>query len=213
MTKPLAPIRVPWASKGLSSAKVRTEHLPDGRLRFSIEHDVLKGVTPAMLVWWFNNMDGTCSVDGVDHPRYRVWHPRDHHSLTYLRAASDGRKFGPGALIRIREFFGADPRCAIDVVDVVDHLDERGFVHRNERFGQTAARMDYTMRPVANGTQYDDVMTVGIEGAKIFNRLVRPLIKSDSVLSRWPLHNIEEVGHFEHFLPQLYRAAERLGVA
>jgi hypothetical protein len=33
--------------------------LDDGRLELSIRHDILKGVTPAMVDWWFRNIEGT----------------------------------------------------------------------------------------------------------------------------------------------------------
>src|SRR5689334_16762534 len=106
MSKPLPPISVPWTMKTLASAATQIERLPDARVKLSITHAILKGVTPKMLVWWFNNMDGTYVLGGHEHPRYRVWHPRDHVALTYLKPAFDGAKFGRGAKIRIQEFFG-----------------------------------------------------------------------------------------------------------
>ena len=36
----------------VSSATAGWETLPDGRTKLWVKHEVLKGVTPAMLVWW-----------------------------------------------------------------------------------------------------------------------------------------------------------------
>src|SRR5688572_14059768 len=97
--KPLPPIEVPWTMKPLESAQTRVEQLPNGRTKFWIRHDIIASVTPAMLVWWLNNMNGTVRIGGQDIPRYRAWHPRDHFALTYVRPGKDGRNFSAGAKV------------------------------------------------------------------------------------------------------------------
>ena len=47
--KPLPPRPINWEMKPLSSAETGVKTLADGRLELTIRHDVLKGVTPAML--------------------------------------------------------------------------------------------------------------------------------------------------------------------
>lgn len=194
--------------KSLSSAETKVERLDDGRLRFSIRHEVLAGVVPAMLVWWFNNMDGTFRIGDVDVPRYRVWHPRDHVALTYLRPGLDGRKFSTGARIHIQEFFGADPRYRIDVVDDVGFLDETGFNHSLSVAGRRVASMDYTFTPVAGGTRYENSLTVGIDRPALLrplmNQAIRPWLFPEHMGRAWLRHNVEEVGNFQFFLPALY---------
>jgi len=208
--QPPLPIAVPWEMKSLSSAKTKVERLADGRLRFSIRHEVLAGVIPAMLVWWFNNMDGTLRIGDVDVPRYRVWHPRDHVALTYLRPGLDGRKFSTGARIRIQEFFGADPRHRVDIVDDVGFLDETGFNHSFSVAGHRVASMDYTFTPVAGGTRYENSATVGIDRPALLrvlvNHAIRPWLFPEQMGRAWLKHNVEEVGNFQFFLPALYAA-------
>jgi hypothetical protein len=219
-TPPL-PIAVPWTMKSLGSAETNVERLADGRLRFSVRHEVLAGVTPAMLVWWFNNMDGTLRIGDVDVPRYRAWHPRDHVALTYLQPGLDGRKFSAGARIRIQEFFGADPRYRVDVVDDVGFLDETGFNHSFSVAGRRVASMDYTFVPVTGGTRYENSLTVGIDGPAWLRRFVndalRPWLFPESMGRAWLKHNVEEVGNFQFFLPGLYakdtRPRARAGVS
>jgi hypothetical protein len=209
--KPLEPIRVPWKMKPLSSAETGVERLDDGRLQFSIRHEVLTGVTPAMLVWWFNNMDGTMRIGDIDVPRYRVWHPLDHVALTYIRPGRDGRKFSSGAKIRIQEIFHRNPRYQIDVIDEVSFLDETGFGHFHTIGGIVVARMDYRFTPVARGTLYENSLIVGTERPfvrTLVNRMLRPVAFAEDKGRAWLTHNVEEVGNFQFFLPDLFANAQ-----
>lgn len=210
-TTPLPPLEVPWEMKPLSSAETKVERLDDGRLRFSIRHEVVAGVTPAMLVWWLNNMEGTWRVGERDLPRYRLWHPRDHVALTYVRPGTDGAKFSAGARVRIQECFGANPDYAVDVVDEVVFLDETGFRHTHTRAGVRVASMDYTFTRVESGTRYDNSLTVGIEKPaplRLLNGALKALVFSEAMGRAWLRHNVEEVGNLQFFLPALY-ASER----
>lgn len=66
--------------------------------------------------------------------------------------------------------------------------------------------MDYAFRETAEGTIYHNSLTVGARG--VIGRLVNPLIRRFSFDETrghaWIKHNIEEVGNFESFLPELY---------
>ena len=60
-----------------------------GRLTVRIEHDTIRGVTPAMLRWWFENLgrSTTWDGDGFTGPEvsfYHLWHHRDHIAVTPL---------------------------------------------------------------------------------------------------------------------------------
>src|SRR5262245_16731016 len=68
----LPPRRVPWVMKPLSSAKTEETVHPDGRVRLYIEHELLRDVTPPMLVWWWRNISGDMELDGRTYPRYLV---------------------------------------------------------------------------------------------------------------------------------------------
>lgn len=202
------PLTVPWSMKPLSSARTEVVEHRDGRVSYSIEHDVLRGVTPAMLVWWLNHMDGTVEVGGAQVPRYRAWHPRDHVALTYQRAATDGRRFGPGAQVRIQEFFNRRPEFAVDVVSTVLFLDESGFAHEDRVLGEPIGGIRYRFTAVPGGTRYEDTLTVGAARAPLrwINRPLQRLLFPREQGLAWLTHNVEEVGNLEHFLPALYRA-------
>jgi hypothetical protein len=206
--QPLEPIDVPWTMKPLESARTSVERVDHGRMRFSIQHELIRGVTPAMLVWWLDNMVGDVEIGGRVIPRYRAWHPRDHVKLTYVRPADDGRNFGPGAQVRIQEFFGADPRYPVDVVATVAFLDETGFEHAEWVGGQRVAHALYSFVGTPEGTLYENSLTVGLETAglgDVFNRaVVQPWLFPEEMGRAWLRHNVEEVGNFEFFLPALY---------
>ena len=171
-----------------------------------IRHDVIHGVTPQMLVWWFNNMDGTIEIEGKPYPRYRVWHPRDHVQHQYVRVPAGG--VGPGAVFRIHEVLGRNPAWTVDVHTDILQLDESGFRHRPRVAGLHPVAMDYSFRRVAGGTLYENSLEVGFHGApRWLNRLIVARKFDQAHGKAWLLHNVEEVGNFEFFLPQLYASA------
>jgi hypothetical protein len=203
---PAEPATVPWPLKPLGSASCGAEQLPDGRISYWIHHETVRGVTPQMLVWWFSNLEGDIEVNGKTINRYRAWHPYDHVHASYAKRRTDG-SVGPGASIRLVEFLGANQRYKVDTVTDIEKLDEEGFIHNPRLHGISGlVRMEYTFKRVANGTQYDNRLIIG--GCTGWRRAVSPLMQRfgfDSARGlAWLRHNIEEVGLFEHFLPELY---------
>lgn len=87
------PLDISWTCKPVESARWGLQLLDDGCVHCWIEHEVIRGVTPKMLVWWFKHLEGDLVYDGRRLPRYRVWHPRDHVSIAYSR-----RNLGYGTL-------------------------------------------------------------------------------------------------------------------
>lgn len=203
--KPPDPLDIAWICKPVESARSGIEILADGRMRCWIEHEVIRGVTPAMLVWWFKHLEGDMHYGGKRLSRYRVWHPRDHLAIEYASRNPDGT-VGVGSVIHLTEMLGANPEYLVDVHSEITKLDEQGFAHRPRLHGFRLAAMDYEFKAVAAGTLYKNSLTVGTE--RFFGLAVNPLIRSlafDEARGRaWIKHNIEEVGNFEAFLPQLH---------
>lgn len=205
---PPEPFALPWTLRSLSSAEFGVDTLADGRTRYWIRHQVLRGVTPRMLAWWFANLEGTVEIEGVKVNRYRAWHPADHVHASYARRLSDG-SIGPGAVLRLREMLGGNPRFTVNVCSVIEKLDEEGFIHNPIFHGIGGlVRMEYRFRRVPEGTAYENCLVFGARGA--LGRMVHPLMERIAfppLKGRfWLRHNVEEVGAFEHFLPQLYRS-------
>jgi len=201
------PVPLPWGLKPLGSARYGADTLADGRSRFWIRHEVVKGVTPRMLAWWFANLEGDVVVQGRRINRYRLWHPYDHVHASYAKRRADG-SIGPGAVIRLKEILGGNPHFVVDVTTEIEKLDEEGYIHNPVLHGiRGLARMEYTFRRVAGGTLYENCLLFGPRGA--VGRALRPLIEQVAFPpgkgEAWLRHNIEEVGMFENFLPDLYR--------
>ena len=67
-----APLEFGWQMKPLESAKTTLQYLPDGRLELTISHDLLKGITPHMLYWWFTHIAGDMTYQGKRYSR-QTW--------------------------------------------------------------------------------------------------------------------------------------------
>lgn len=207
-TRPPAPVTVPWGLKPLGSARCGIQRLADGRMSYWIRHDVVRGVTPRMLAWWFANLEGDVVIAGQRVNRYRAWHPYDHVHASYARRLPDGR-IGPGAAIHLREYLGANARYEVHTVTDIEKLDEEGYIHNPRVHGiRGLVRMEYRFTRVADGTLYENRLLVG--GTTGWRRWVTPLVQrlafDEARGMAWLRHNVEEVGAFEHFLPELYRS-------
>jgi DAPG hydrolase PhiG domain len=198
------PLSLPWELKPVSSARAGSETLADGRTRLWVKHEVLKGVTPAMLVWWFAHLEGDVEIDGRALDRYRVWHPFDHVSWRYVRRAPDG-SIGPGAQMALCEVLARDPRYTIDVVSTIEKLDEEGFIHKVVVRGFELARMEHTFRETSDGVLDENCLIVpGSRRLAFLSKLLVPRRFPEPKGRAWLKHNIEETGALENFLPELY---------
>ncbi len=199
------PLYIRWICKSVDSAVRSISVLDDGRLHIAISHEVIRGVTPEMLLWWFRNLEGNMYYDGRIFPRYRVWHPRDHISISYKKRAIGGG-IGDGAVLHIREAFDRKLEFLVDVKSVIRKLDIGGFEHRPSWHGLPIVVMAYKFSLGSTGTEYKNSLTIGFSGryTRSINWLVRKLIFSEQRAQAWLKHNIEEVGNFESFLPDLY---------
>ena len=198
----LAPLRE------LDESRVTIQEFSHHRLRLTIDHEPLRGVTPEMLLWWFRNIGGTMTYAGATHPRYRVWHPLDHIHWELERSAPDGA-VGEGARFRIVEMMGRDERFPIDTVDRVEKLDLTGIRLVLRIAGAQFFQLEHTWSRAEGATHYTSVMDVGGRSAlgRPIDAFLRRRVFVPGMERAWLRHNVEEVGYLEHFLPDLYRAA------
>lgn len=70
----------PWPYRMLSTAMLTGPSASSAGVTYAaVEHQVLNGVTPAMMVWWFTQNLETVTTykgDGKNHTLYLQWHPR-----------------------------------------------------------------------------------------------------------------------------------------
>ncbi|MBO0930260.1 DAPG hydrolase family protein [Fibrella aquatilis] len=200
------PLPIQWAMKPLTSARTAFRILPFGSYELTIEHDLIRGVTPAMLLWWFRHIGGTMTYQGDAYPRYRVWHPLDHVCWSMTNPGPDGTA-QVGSRFRIVEAFGRNTAHYVDSVETVVKLDVEGIRLVRQEVGQEVFSLQHWFEAAPGGTLYRSRMQVGAEsafGKYVLNPLLHRFLFSRDMGHAWLKHNIEEVGNFEHFLPQLY---------
>jgi DAPG hydrolase PhiG domain len=190
--------------KELSTATTGYEELPDGRVELTIEHELIRGVTPSMLVWWFRSFPvGRLDYKGELVSLYRIWHPRDHIRLDMLRRARDGSPgVSTGAKIAICERIGAKPSR---VVARVARMDETGLHLVIRRWLLKVADLRHTFEETPEGTRYRSRLVLGSTlpvAGKLLNVVARK--RAAKTGKAWLKHNVEEVGNFQFFLPKLY---------
>ena len=206
------PLPVLYPLRTVDESRVAVHELPHHRLRLTIDHEPLTGLTPEMLLWWFRNIGGTMPYAGRDVPRYRVWHPLDHVAWALARPAPGGGA-AEGARFHIVENFGGDPAMHVDTVDRVEKLDRTGIRLVLRIAGVPFFQLEHTWSAGRGRVHYVSVLDLGGRSALStpVNRYLRALVFRPGMERAWLRHNVEEVGLFEQFLPSLY--AEHPSVA
>lgn len=204
------------AFKPVSSAKwVDVENLRSGAIRVRIEHDTIRGVTPEMMRWWFENLASSTTWNGIDFTgpeisHYHLWHHRDHIAVTPLTEGDGGRinnGFTLGATSRIDEQFN-DHHERIHATVVTTRLDDEEFTFEIRRFGQTAGHIVHRYRPEQDGLAFYAETVIGFgTGLRRLGNAIRPLVYSTRTAENWIRHNIEETGRSEDVIPPLHRRA------
>lgn len=192
--------------KSVASARTSRAVLPTGQLLLTIEHEMIRGVSPQMLRWWLENLSRTMVYRGTTYPRYLLWHPQDHIRLEVAaRSASGGT--GQGAYWRIVEAFAANPDYYVDSTVYVEKLDDEGISLVRRHRGVEFVRLEHRFAAASQGASYRSRMIVGPASGMVrgfFNNFVRPRVFSDGMATAWLTHNVEEVSMLEHILPSLY---------
>jgi hypothetical protein len=200
------PRRLPWPLKPLDSAQTSLDYDACGRMVMRIRHDLLRGITPAMIDWWFRNIGGDMDVDGVPMNRYLVWHPFDHIHWELASPGPDGGA-SAGCQFRIVEAFGRNDDFRIDVTETVTRLDATGLTLAGHRAGVEVTRLNHDFIGTDGGTLYVSMLRIGIGVpglCKVVNPLIHRAVFPEAKGRAWLKHNVEEVGLLEHMLPGLW---------
>lgn len=206
---PIPPPRpVVHPMRTLDTAVTTIRELPGHRRRMTIDHQPLRGVTPVMLLWWFQNIGGTMQYAGTETPHYLVWHPIDHIRWELARPAPGGGA-AEGARFRIVEAFQGRPEFYVDTVDRVEKLDATGIRLVRRFAGIQVMALSHTWSLGSDGTHYVSVLEIGAVGAPLIpvNWYLNHRVFPEGMAAAWLLHNVQEVGLLEHFLPAAHLAA------
>ena len=206
------PRTVLWPLKTLESAETSITVLKNGQLEMTITHEVLHGVSPEMLLWWYLHIEGTMTYAGKTYPRYLVWHPLDHIDIRVNRYPANGK----GALVGITEAFGRNPDYLVHIDGVEQFLfDTTGVGIKKRVLGMQLFHLINKFVAVDGGTQVHTRCVVGTPsffGRLGINRLIRNRLFPRKKPHAWLKHNVEEVGNLENFLPALYAVNTHAGL-
>ena len=175
-------------------------------MEYRIEHELIEGVTPEMLVWWFRVFPfARLEWKGELVSMYRIWHPRDHVRVAVLRRPIDRAPgVSRGAKVLIQERIGTK---VTSTRARVKKMDESGLHLRVRRFFFRVADLEHTFTPTPQGTLYSSRLVVGSTLpliGRVINALARKRLFPPEVGNAWLRHNVEEVGNFQFFLPRIY---------
>jgi hypothetical protein len=204
------PRNLPWPLKPVGSAETSLSYDEFGRMVMHIRHDLLRGITPEMVAWWFGNIAGDMEVEGAQLNKYLVWHPLDHIHWQLAQPGPDGRA-SAGARFRIVEAFGRNPDFYIDITDTVTRLDVTGITLVGYKLGLQISHLNHDFVAIDSGTQYVSTLTIGTNLrwlTTVINPLIRNAIFTEAMGYAWLRHNVEEVGLLEHIIPRIYTGRE-----
>ena len=205
-----SPRKLPWPLKPVESGRTSLSYDEHGRMVMRIHHDLLKGVSPEMVAWWFGNIGGDMDVEGVRLNRYLVWHPLDHIHWQLAHPGPDGRA-SVGAKFRIVEAFGRTPDFYIDVIDTVTRPDRTGITLASYKFGLQISCLNHDFIAADGDTQYVSTLTIGTDLRWLsvgLNPLLHRAFFTEEMGHAWLRHNVEEVGLLEHIIPRIYLRGE-----
>lgn len=194
--------------RDLGSATTAIEELPNHRRRVTIDHQPLRGVTPEMVLWWFQNIGGSMEYDGEQLDNYLAWHPVDHIRWE-LAAPSPQGGAREGARFHIVEAFGADPNYYLDTTERVEKLDATGIRLARRFAGVKVMELSHTWSRCGEDTHYVSVLEIGAlsRAFSLVNRYLNRRRFPRHMAEAWRVHNIEEVGLLEHLLPVAHPSA------
>jgi hypothetical protein len=197
------PLRHPLRSAETAHTSVRA--LDRHRRRVTIDHQPLRGVTPEMLLWWFQNIGGAMTYGDDVVPNYLAWHPVDHIRWELARPAPAGGA-REGARFRIVEAFQGRPEFYVDTTETVEKLDATGIRLVRRFAGVPVLQLSHTWSSCEGHTHYVSVLEVGALARLLtpVNRFLTERRFPMAMTQAWVVHNIEEVGLLEHLLPTAY---------
>jgi hypothetical protein len=175
--------------KKASPQVVYKELLKGKTLNLIMEHE-LRGVTPEMIDWWWDNMDNDT---------YKLWNPQDHIALEWqvppshvghvgaIHMACEGISDVPAHILRIR---WEDPSAAL-ISNIYSHVNVGSVL---------AAGTDNI--PLGSAVHEYEKTSYGTRMRSTFTL---PAVVPQRFLESLRQHNIAEMGRFPEFLPQLYK--------
>jgi hypothetical protein len=193
------------------TARTSVQTLPGHRVRITIDHQPLAGITPPMLLWWFRHIGDVITYAGEEMSGYLAWHPLDHIRWELARPAPGGGA-DEGARFRIVEAFGRREEFSVDSIETVEKLDDTGIRLVRRLLGVPVFQLEHTWSAGAEGTHYVSVMDLGARSPLLapVNRYLTTRVFPEAMAHAWIVHNIEEVGVLVHLVPEAMRQVDHV---
>ena len=201
-----APRDLPWTLPDYRQATTSWEVAEDGRIHTHVEHFFLRGITPEMVLWFYQHLPiSTVELNGVTIPLYHIFHPTEHGRISVIEEAPDGTPgMVAGAMIMREEWFGEyDSRGAARIVE----FSPDGFLAIPEVAGLVIGEVRHRLRGETGGTAYEVDTIIGSELpilGSLLNLYLRNAVFHAAMIEQWRRHQVEEVASLQFFLPQLY---------
>jgi len=150
-----------------------------------IDHE-LKDIVPEMIDWWWDNINNS--------ERYKLWHPDDHISFKWEKSPEDGHV---GAIQRVIEIVQVptllrirweDPD-SIPIKASYNHVLAGSVLDSNDN---PLSYILHEYESIDNKTRFRTTFRLPAKTPRSFLKALRK-------------HNIEEIGEFSNFLPELYK--------
>ena len=201
-----APRDLPWVLPDYRNAHTQWEVGDDGRIHALVEHFFLKGISPAMVAWFYQQLPvSTVELNGTNYPFYHIFHPTGHGRIKVVEAAPDGSPgMAKGSMIMREEWFGPyDSRGTARMVEFSDD----GMLAIPKAAGIEIGEVRHIYQAVKGGTAYKVEAIIGSDLPVIgplLNWYIRSQVFHPAMMELWQQHQIEEVASLQFFLADLY---------
>lgn len=200
------PRSLPWTLPDYRQANTRWEIDDKGRIHNQVEHFFLKGITPEMIAWFYQQLPiSTVELNGITYPLYHIFHPTEHGRIRVLKAAPSGKPgMTQGAVIMREEWFGPyDSKGSA----LMTEFSNRGMVAVPSVAGIEIGRVEHIYQQQEDGTHYRVDAIIGAHHpllGKLINIYIREKVFHPKLMAEWQRHQVEEVSSLQFYLPQLY---------
>lgn len=201
-----APRDLPWVLPDYRTAHTQWEVGDDGRIYAEVEHFFLRGISPAMVAWFYQQLPiSTVEFNGTVYPLYHIFHPVGHGRIRVVEAAPDGSPgMAQGATIMREEWFG--PYDSTGTARLVEFSND-GMLAVPTAAGLNIGQVQHSYRAENGGTSYKVKAVIGSDLpliGPILNWFIRTQVFHPAMMELWQQHQIEEVASLQFFLADIY---------
>lgn len=201
-----------WTMRTVDSAGIRITHINEYQVRATIEHKTLARITPDMMCWWFNNVEGKCEYEGVSYSRFQLWHPIDHLDC---KISVHPKKTGRSSNTKIRMVETvknpdySSLRYSLKRVVYMSQVNNQELNLIIMEFPGIETEIRHSFHSVPGGCRC--ITTIEVRMSSRLGKLYLQKVQRKSVqhllINKLNLaHCVEEIGNLEFFLPGLYWA-------